>query len=340
MLFHRALPSSSLFIRQLKFYFFFKFIPSGNDSNIALMGQSAGASSAHLHMMSGPKWSHNLFHKVIMLSGNGNGPYAYVIKNPLAQAKDFAKAVGIENFANMEPSSLAQKLRNIEPAKLINACDQLKIWSVDPLTISRPVVEDCRVSDGFLCENPLNAWKTGKFARVPTLQGFMEGDGGVRALAILENKTLLNDLNKRFDELMPKLMEIEDASPEINAINLKLLKLRYFNGTGRINEDSRDLIRLYSERSFIAPLYNSLQQLVAVDKKTPAYVYKFSFNGPLSYSSFYTGNSKNYGAVHCDELIYLLKSPALFPVDFAKRSVEAVFRTKFVKFFTHFVTHG
>lgn len=126
------------------------------------MGQSAGASSAHLHMMSNPKLSRNLFQSVVLFSGNGNGPYAYVIENPLNQAKQFAKAVGIENYSNLKTSELAEKLRNADPADLINACDEMKIWSVDPMTISRPVVEDCEMNDGFLCDNPVDLWRAGK----------------------------------------------------------------------------------------------------------------------------------------------------------------------------------
>lgn len=303
------------------------------------MGQSAGASSAHLHMMSSSKWSRNLFQKVIMLSGNGNGPYAYVIKDPLSQAKQFAKAIGIKSLKDVQTSELADFLRQSKPEDLINACDKLKIWSVDPMTISRPVVEDCSSNKGFLCENPVESWRTGNFARVPMLTGFMDQDGGVRALTILENKTQFNDLNRRFDELMPKLMEIEDASAETNAKHLNKIKKRYFNGNSAIPNDT-SIIRLYSERSFIAPLYNTLQQFVQQDRKIPVFLYKFSFKGPLSYSSFYTGNSKNYGPVHCDELIYLLKSPMLFPVDFERHSTEAIFRSKFVKFFTDFAANG
>jgi Carboxylesterase family len=276
-----------------------------------------------------------------MLSGNGNGPYAYVIKNPLNQAKQFAKAMGIENFANMKSSSLANQLRNSDPTALINACDDLKIWSVDPMTISRPVVEDCNYNDGFLCDDPVNAWQTGNFAKVPILTGFMDGDGGVRALSILEDKTQLNDLNKRFNELMPKLMEIEDKSSEITEKHLEKIKIRYFKGQSEINNNTQDgLIRLYSERSFIAPLVNTVQQLVNIDSTTPAYIYKFSFKGPLSYSPFYTGTNKSYGSVHCDELIYLLHSPILFPIDFEEKSIQSIFRTKFVKFISDFAANG
>lgn len=301
-----------------------------------------GGSSAHLHMMSSPKWSRNLFHKVVAMSGNGNGPYAYVIKDPLQQARQFARAIKVENFAVLKPVVLAEKLRNADAADLINACDSLKIWSVDSMTISRPVVEDCRLHDGFLCEDPVISWRNGNFVKVPILTGFMDGDGGVRALAIIENKTQLNDLNERFDELMPKIMEIDDASVEVIANRLEKIKKRYFRGLSEIRrEDYHDLIRLYTERSFITPLYNTLQQLVTQDRKAHAYLYKFSFDGSLSYAPFYTGNygsSNIYGPVHCDELIYLLKSPMLFPVEIQSR--EANFRSKFVKFFTDFAAFG
>lgn len=277
-----------------------------------------------------------------MLSGNGNGPYAYIIKDPLKQSKEFAKAVGIENYADMKTSLLADKLRYSNPRDLINACDELKVWSVDPMTISRPVIEDCKYNDGFLCENPVYSWQTGNYAKVPILTGFMDGDGAVRALSILEDKVQLNDLNKRFNELLPKLMEVEDPSSEITERRLEKIKKRYFKGQSKITDDLfDDLIRLYSERSFISPLYNTIQQLVHKNQTgAPAYIYKFSFKGPLSYSSFYTGNTKNYGSVHCDELIYLLHSPTLFPIGFKNGSVETLFRTKFVKFITDFAVNG
>lgn len=302
------------------------------------MGQSAGASSAHLHMMSNPKLSRNMFHKVVMLSGNGNGPYAYVIKDPLSQAKIFAKHVEIQDFERMDTTTLAHKLRNSDPVDLINACDKLKIWKVDPMTISRPVVENCNTHDGFLCENPIDSWQNGNFARIPILTGFMDQDGGVRALTILEDKTQFNELNTRFDELIPKLMELESPSIEVTNLHLQKIKKRYFDGNSELKNDT-SIIRLYTERSFIAPLYNTVHQTVQQDRKVPVFLYKFSFKGPLSYSLFYTGNAKNYGPVHCDELIYLLRSPLLFH-DFDKQSLEAVFRSKFVNFFADFVTYG
>lgn len=182
-----------------------------------------------------------------MLSGAGNAPYAYTIKDPLSQARAVAEAIDIENIQELDNEQLAEKLRSSDPVSLINACDKLKIWSVDPLTISRPVVEDCSLNDGFLCANPTHLWRNGDYTKIPLLTGFMDGDGGVRALAILENKTQFYEINKRFDELIPKLMEIDDDTAEKTAGYLKAIKRRYFNGSSAVPNDT-SIIRLYTER--------------------------------------------------------------------------------------------
>jgi juvenile-hormone esterase len=226
--------------------------------------------------------------------------------------------------------------------KLIDASDAFKIWSIDPLTISRPVVEDCKNKIGFLCDDPVKLMRNGNYSKIPVLTGWMKGDGGVRALAYFENRQLLNDLNENFTKLFPKLLEVDDEnSPTITMKRLEMIKGKYLHGKNHLEDKMMDnLIQLYTDRSFVAPMANTLLQFVKNDKKQPVYLYKFNFHGRKSYSMFYTGNLKDYGTVHCDELIYLLKSPLLFPQEFEIDSREAKFRSKFVKFITHFVING
>jgi juvenile-hormone esterase len=94
--------------------------------------------------------------------------------------------------------------------------------------------------------------------------------------------------------------------------------------------------------AFIHPLYKSVKQYVAkADFVThPVSLYKFEFKGPLSYSVLYTGSYKDYGVVHCDELIYLFRSPAIFPVDFDKKSMEADMIRVLTNYFADFATNG
>lgn len=303
------------------------------------MGQSIGATSVHLHMMS-PMTQH-LFHRAVLLSGNGLAPYTYVLKDPLSQARKYAEVSGIKNYMNLTTSELANKLRKLEPKVLIDATDAFKFWSVDELVVSRPVVEDCFVNDGFLCKDPIELWQKGEYAKMPILTGFINGDGGVRGLAIVQNQTLVDDLNKRFDYLAPKLIQIEQKDPELLQNQLNQVKSRYLKKNGLISKENyNELVQIYTDRSFITPLYNSIQQNVALDQKHPVYLYKFSYKGPYSNSLFYTGTFTNYGVTHCDELIYILKSPDLIPIDFTSGSMEMKMRSILLKYFVDFAING
>ncbi|CAO1420886.1 unnamed protein product [Diamesa serratosioi] len=311
----------------------------GNASSITLMGQSIGATSVHLHMMS--PMTQNLFHRVVLISGNGLAPYTYIIKDPLTQARKYAEVTGIKNFMNLTTSELANKLRKLGPKALIDATDVFKFWSVDQLTVSRPVIEDCFVTEGFLCKDPIEMWQKGEYVQMPILTGFTDGDGGVRALAIVQNQTLVDDLNKRFNYLAPKLLEIEQRDPELLQTQLNQIKSRYLKKTGLISEKNYDeLVQIYTDRSFIAPLYNSIRMKLAHDQKHPVYLYKFSYQGAMSYSMFYTGTLNPYGVTHCDELIYILKSSAMFLNDFPAGSKDMEMRTVLLKYFVDFAVNG
>lgn len=321
-----------------------EFLCPGDPNNISLMGQSAGASSVHLHMMS--NMTKNLFHKAIILSGNGNAPYAYVHKDPLKQAQDYAKAAGIKEVHRMSNEELSEELRKVDAKKLLDASDAFKVWSIDPLVISKPVVEDCMTVDGFLCEDPVKIWNNGNYHRIPFITGVMNGDGGVRALSYFQNSSLLQDLNENFQDLFPKLLEIEShESARITAERLEMVVDRYLDGRMKLSKiDMKRLVQIYTDRSFLAPMANTLLRMTENDKKGLAYLYKFSFKGSLSYAVAYAGDPtfKYDDPVHCDELIYLIKTPALFQdyQDFPAGTRDADFRTKIVKFFTNFATYG
>lgn len=298
------------------------------------MGQSAGAASVHLHMMS--PLTKNLFHRAIILSGNGNGPYAYVVQDPLSQTRKFASAAGIANAETLNKTALVSELRKVDAAKLIDASDTFKVWSVDPLVITKTVVEDCKEVNGFMCEDPIKLWRDGNYAKIPMISGYTEGDGAIRPLNFMADPKHLDSFNANFDEILSQIIEFPNTEDRV-----QMIKDKYFNGESILTNDSLDaLTQLYTDRSFMVPLANTMQQMVDVSRKNSGYVYKFSFKGRNSYSFLYSGNFKDYGIVHCDELIYLLKSPLLFPNEFEAGSVEAEFRKNFVKFFTHFVTYG
>lgn len=98
-----------------------------------------------------------------------------------------------------------------------------------------------------MIEHPLNISLNGNYDHIPWITGIVEHEGAVRAaskltvsrkfnsmirkcLAILTNPTLLDDLNSKFDELLPLIMEL-DVRNESNVEEIvRMLKEKYFNG--------------------------------------------------------------------------------------------------------------
>ncbi|XP_001650480.3 venom carboxylesterase-6 [Aedes aegypti] len=313
----------------------------GNPRLVTIFGQSAGAGSVHMHMIS--PLSEGLFSRAIVMSGNAIAPWNFPTKDPLDLARRQAEAVGIPCAKNLTSRQIVDVLRNVDALALSDSISELKPWSVDPLTLYRPVVESLDWSNqAFLVEDPRESWQKGNYQQIPWMTGYLSNDGAVRAIAITTNQQLLKDLNANITTLLPLLLEKETSAEFLMA-----LKQRFFVNSSNeqwiTEKDAQQLIKLYTEAGFLYPLHASVKQHVtSADTETaPVSLYKFSFQGPYSYSMLYTANPDvhNFGVVHCDELIYLFRSPLLFP-DFAHKSKEARMSHNLVKFFIDFAING
>lgn len=161
-------------------------------------------------------------------------------------------------------------------------------------------------------------------------------------IAILSNKDLLDDLNFRMDTLLPKLMEItpndENNLPIIN----KQLSDFYLNGTSIVSEKTATGFQdLFSDRAFLYPLYKAVESYLKYADTTvnPVYLYRFAYKGPVSYSTFFTGTTKDFGVGHIDDLIYLFKSPILFP-EFKRNSEMAKLIRMLIDTYINFAKYG
>lgn len=154
--------------------------------------------------MLSPK-SEGLFQHAISMSGTANVPFA-IAEEPLQQARQTAELCQIKDAQALSTPKLARALRAVDVRTLLNAGDGLKYWNVDHMTNYRPVVES-NASDAFLAVHPKLLLAKGSYRKVPWLLGHVPQEGAVRVVNIMENKTLLEDFNSRFDELLQKLIE-------------------------------------------------------------------------------------------------------------------------------------
>lgn len=89
------------------------------------------------------------------------------------------------------------------------------------------------------------------------------------------------------------------------------------------------------------PLYNTIRSFTKrKNKRHNISIINFNFEGSTSYSEIFSGTKKNFGVVHCDDLLYLFRSPLLFPNDFPKNSKYAKLITNLVKTYIQFAKTG
>ncbi|XP_037947528.1 venom carboxylesterase-6-like [Teleopsis dalmanni] len=314
----------------------------GNPKMVTIFGQSAGGISAHMHMLS--KQSEGLFRNVISLSGTANVPFA-ITNEPLTQARRIAELCNISNAFELSTAKLTRALRNVDATTLVNAGDGLKYWDVDHLTNFRPVIEPANNRDAFFVTHPTDILKNGLYKPVPWLAGVVPNEGAVRVLAILENDVLRNNFNAKFNKLFEMMMEFpESFTDEQLKQKVQTIVDYYFQGERSINfGTAQAFLDVITDRGFHRPYFNAIKDYVnTVDtQKYPIFLYRFNYSGLNTYAGIYTGGrqSFDYGVVHCDDLIYLFRSPLLFP-DFDKNSTDAAVVQAFVSNFVHFAKYS
>ncbi|XP_053666503.1 juvenile hormone esterase-like [Anopheles marshallii] len=311
----------------------------GNDQLITIVGQSAGATSVHMHMISA--LSRGLFHRAIMMSGNSLVPWNIPTKDPLALARSTAAAVDIMGAESLSSKQLIAALRQTEGEHLVGSTYKLKLWSVDPLTLFRPVVESKDSPNAFLIEEPKDSWLHGNYQQIPYMAGYVPNEGAIRALAIFKNEELFNELRNNFSTILPILLERPPSKSLIEEI-----RSRFLNDTtdeDPIRPDNlQAFVNLYSEASFIYPVQLGVKEYITMadTDMAPASVYKLSYKGRYSYSIVYAGGDPgDYGVVHCDDLNYLFRQLAIFP-DYPPGSPELKMVDTFVNFFIDFAITG
>lgn len=86
---------------------------------------------------------------------------------------------------------------------------------------------------------------------------------------------------------------------------------------------------------------NRAAKIIAEKNNLPVYYYKLSYQGRYSY--FYTpdsNNSKPYGVIHGDDLIYLFYNKKLFPIFEATKPAEITMVEKMGKLWANFAKSG
>lgn len=207
----------------------------GNPDKITIAGQSAGAGSVHMLMMS--PLSKDLMKGVIAMSGPALGAWNYPTENPLNLTRRHANILNVTDADKLNTAQLVDELRKLPAEDLIRTVPQMKIFGFDPLTLYRPVVEPNNTEGAFLTESPYDLLKRGAQAKVPVIFSVVPNDGAVRALTLAFNQTQREGFNKDMETLIPFLMELRMNATAAQNFTRQIQK-RYNLTNGITDQDS------------------------------------------------------------------------------------------------------
>lgn len=203
----------------------------GDPKSVTIFGNSAGAWSAHLHMMS--PLSKGLFHRAILMSGSALAPYAYPNPDPMQQARRLGKFSNISQSNCLTSHDLIRELRKIDAVELLNNCDGYKFFFIDPLTIFSVAIESKNCPGAFMTEDPKQAAEKGKFNYVPLMMTFVKHEGVVRSGQLIEIPAQWNALTSELRSILPKIIEYSPTEHNTN-----LLISHYFSGNDQLTKNN------------------------------------------------------------------------------------------------------
>ncbi|KAJ7388538.1 hypothetical protein OS493_037056 [Desmophyllum pertusum] len=295
----------------------------GDPKKVTIFGQSAGAASVALHMLS--PLSYGLYHKVILQSGTAAATFAGTDNKT---ATELARALAGHVGCSM--SGLKDCLLSKNVSEILKA--QKNITSND---VFLPVVDY-----HFLHDHPFNLLVNGKFNQtVPAMIGVTKNEGGFFVLHIEGispgvpgidkglNKTAFDSLVKRGRHWVynqtQKVVDsvIFEYTDWTNATNLLVLRQKYMD--------------VITDASFKAPAVRSAQVFVKNNIKE-TYFYCFDHLVSKLFPSW-------SGVVHGADLVYVFGRPFLKynkNASEADQDVEIKFSKQIISMWSNFTKNG
>lgn len=184
----------------------------GDNKLITLMGDSAGALSISLHLVS--PMSQNLFHRAFMMSGSIQ-PQSEIrteqnfLVNKLGQYLKCNESTDtFECVKKAETHSITKSLRAMFDFGFDN-----------PIYRWLPVIEsEFHEEEQFLIQNPIELLQTGNFSRVPILMSATKDEISMSAMYLFENPDLLKNFVENFTQIGPICFSYEPNETISNAL--------------------------------------------------------------------------------------------------------------------------
>ncbi|XP_067851463.1 cholinesterase-like [Heptranchias perlo] len=263
----------------------------GNPRIVTLFGESAGAASIHLHILS-PK-SHSLFTRAIMQSGSSNAPWA-VVQDAEARRRATILATRLEcPYSN--DTELVSCLRGKQPQEIIDKSQGILTGGLLSGCVFIPVVDG-----DFLTDLPEKLIKMRNFKQIQILAGVNKDEGTYFLVYVAPGFRKDTESLITHEEF---LQGIRMSFPDASDIGVEAVVFQYTDWTDENNTTkNRDALDdVAGDRNFICPLMH--------------FTYKFAECGNTAYVYLFDHHASNadwpgwMGVMHGYEIEFVFGMP-------------------------------
>lgn len=265
----------------------------GDPNSVTLMGQSAGARSVMLHLIS--PMSRGLFHRAIMMSGGVTGQWQ-VPTHQIHLARQQARILKCPDESVPE---MFECLRKIDGLTIGGTSNEFKEFDGKPIVIWYPVVEPDFGQERFLTDDPAKLFASGNFSRVPIITGITQDEFVGAAPGIIDNAENLRMMNEDFNKYAPICFMYERDTPRSQEISRALWD-NFINASAIDESAFNGLAYLYNDGIVGFTVHRFVQ---LAHKFTNVYYYKNTFVGRHSNFFYPEGSTKPYGELFNSEYI-------------------------------------
>ncbi|RUS84139.1 hypothetical protein EGW08_008113 [Elysia chlorotica] len=282
----------------------------GDPNSVTVFGQSAGASSVSLLILS--PLAKGLFQRAIMESGVALAPWSFSQPTQRLSPVYGARMVGKENGCDHEfglSDSFIRCLRKINASALIESASHVSEILDDYLWLQPRVENDF----GVLPKNPLQILSQVEYNQVDTIRGFNSHENGE---ARIRNNTLSVNSSELFMELMRNYLQ-PYAFPGVDDL-LQMFKDIYLGNNNDPEFIKQKASEAFSDLWFAGPTLAELKLVTTKSLGTRHYLYRYDYRDSFSTMPSWIG------AIHGDELKHVF---GLDQLDFPSLGLDKVTET-------------